>query len=243
MRHLLIFALFAGTAFSALAAQPPPAQKTPVCTVHEDGHIPSTTLRRITFDLLQGLNHFYMSTVPTVTTEDPEVGFMTQLLRDNNALDLGVDSIRKYKGHPNRIVSTVARGMITGAEVVKAANTDLLTYLRRSDQSEQELKYQFALHSSKQKEGYKLIFISAAWVTGLMFDPAPQKNPSGPVRYLIAKEDRSDILDEIDRLFGRELKLEKARVQKTGIHNSMLATVQAIRDNIWADTYEQARQP
>lgn len=196
-------------------------------------------------DVLWALDAYYVSTQTSFGKADSITEIMTQLFNDNSYLKEGNTTVEKYLNDDNEVIKLTAEGMIVGSKIVVEANNELVNFLRNIDRYNSgqigELEYAIAKHNSAQKEGYKLIVISAPQMTSLMFEPAKTKNPTGKITYILSREDRMRLLDEIDRLFGEDLKKFRADVEnKTDDYNAILFSVDAIRNNLLPETYEEA---
>lgn len=199
----------------------------------------------LAMDVLWTLDAYYVSTQTSVGKADSIAEIMTQLLNDNSYLKEGNVTIEKYLNDDNEIIKLTTDGMIIGSKTVIEANNTLVNFLRNMDQYDLsqlgELEYAIAKRSSAQKEGYKLIAISAPQMTSLMFEPAKTKKPTGKIPYTLSRKDRTRLLDEIDRLFGEDLKKYRADVEsKSNDYNAILFSVDAIRNNLLPETYEEA---
>lgn len=205
----------------------------------------SDELVSTTFDILQALSWYHLSSVDTSLDGNDFAAVMTELMNDSRHLRSGNVFVEKYTNHSNEVIKLTAQGMILGSQGVIKANENLLQFLRGLDQqsgSVSEVEYQTATFLSSQKEGYGLIAMSAPQITALMFEPAKSDHPTGAIPYIISKEQRNRLLKEIERLFGDELKKEKTNAQQTGRYNAIMVAVQGIQRNLLSDTYEDARE-
>lgn len=235
----LCLCLLSVCCFGQTAKQPATSPKAVDRRGAQDEIIRSGEMRTIAFDFLHALNAFKL----TVHMDDPhrstnDVELMTEMMNDNRWMAEGVSLLRKYKGHRNESVRVAAEGTILGAETAKKANTDMLAIMRKGRVTPEELNYQVALYTSRQKEAYRAIYIFAPSITAVMFRPKEKPEQAGPIAYTISKPDRVAILEEIDRLFGDELAAEE-RGERKDRHNAIVIAVQAIRKNLVADTYEE----
>lgn len=215
-----------------------------VPTISQD-QISSDTVVAVTFDILWALSDYYHSTLDNGNQDFENLEFMSTLLNHKKNLESGNLQIKKYLNSPNEIIKISTEGMTTGALSVIAAIDELIQVLRDIDQYDlsqlSEVEYAFAKYLSDSKEGYKLIVISAPQITSLMFEPTKTKNPTGKIPYTISKEERTKILDEIDRLFGDELEKYKADVKRgVGSYNSIIFSINSIYNNLAPETYEEA---
>ena len=194
-------------------------------------------------NVVRAMHDYYAATQSEIDENSETVEYMTDLLNQTKYLNSGNGFIEAYLNHTNEIVGLTALGMNTGSNAVIKANTDFVELLRKEELNNQtkrsEIEYQVAKYISDQKEGYKLISISAPQVTYLFFEPAKSEDPSGKIPYKISKEQRVLILNEIDRLFGNDLaryRLDKE--DKTGSYNAILFAIDAIYKNLAPETYE-----
>lgn len=201
----------------------------------------------ITINVLFALNNYYFATQESIDEDGDFIKIMTSFLNQNKYLETGNSSIKSYLNSTNEVIEVTAKGMTMGANQVIKANNDMVQDIRNIDlndsQAVQKLQYSVAKYLSDQKEGYRLITISAPQISNLIFESAKTKNPSGKIPYKITKEQRTQILDEINRLFGEELrKYPKGYNVQTRSYNSILVAVDAIQKNLIPETYEEARK-
>lgn len=208
---------------------------------HDTHPVSSEELRTIGLDFVHALSNFYMAT-HTYTEPASEVQLMTRMMNDNRWLQKGISVVTKYKTHKNEVIRLSAEGTIIGAELARKANEEMLALMRTpSKVTADEGRYQVARYSSNQKEAFELIATSAPWITAMMFRPKTSTNDTGPVAYTISKEHRLEIIQEIDRLFGEELAAEE-RGERKDNHNAAVFAAQAIRNNLFSDTYADAKE-
>lgn len=199
----------------------------------------------VSLDILQALNDYHASTV--ITPRDYEkVSLMQNIFDQNKYLESGNRIIAKYINNSDEIIQLSTFGMTKGAETVIKANNNYLEFLKKMDFEDpnqlKELEYAVAKYQSDQKEGYKLIVISAPQIAYLIFEPAKSKNPTGDIPYKITKEERTQILDEIDRLFGKDLKQYQEDVKnEKGDYNTILFTIDSIQKYLIPDKYEDLK--
>ena len=197
----------------------------------------------ITFDILSALSNFHLASLDTMIGDIDKVSLMTELLNDTKLMQLGINIMTPYLNNSNEVIALTAQGMAVGASVVIDANNQLVEDLRSNSLITEndflDFEYNMSVFLSSQKEGFKLITISAPQITGLMFEPATSENPTGAIPYTISKQQRNRIVDEIERLFADDIEQDKLNYQTTGTYNSIILSVESIRDNLVADTYEE----
>lgn len=196
------------------------------------------------FDVLNALNLYYVTTQSDISEDSSYVEMMASLLDSNNYLEQGSSRISKYMNDPNEYISVTALGMDTGAKAIIKANNDMVLYIRNTDLDDpanfSEAEYQIANWLSAQKEGYKTIATSAPWMAPLMYEFAESDNPSGKIPYTISEEGRQRILNEIEKLFGDDLRLyQLAEESGAESYNTILFAVDAIYNQLAPDTYEE----
>jgi len=203
----------------------------------------SEELVDITLDILSALNNFHFASLDNIIGDFNKVSFMTELLNDTKLMQLGISTMTPHLNNSDEVIVLTARGMVVGASAVIDANNQLVEDLRTNALATEndllDLEYSMSVFLSSQKEGFKLITISAPQITGLMFEPATSDNPTGAIPYTISKQQRSRIVGEIKRLFADDIEQDKLNYQTTGTYNSMILSVESIRDNLVADTYEE----
>ncbi len=209
----------------------------------QKGDISSEELVDSVFDVLGALDNFYFASIDNMIGDVDKITWMTELLNDTKLMQLGVDRVKSYVGHDNEIINLTTKGMIVGAVVVMEANNKLLEDLKNNSLTTEgdllDLEYSTAVFLSSQKEGFKLITISAPQITSLIFRPASSENPTGEIPYTISKSERNKIINEIDRLFLDNINKDKLNFETTNTHNSIIFSVEAIKNNIIYDTYEE----
>lgn len=73
--------------------------------------------------------------------------------------------------------------------------------------------------------------------------PATSDNPTGPIPYRITSQERSDLLDRIENLFGDELSAYEDDIANSAeSYNAVIFAVHSIRSNLLHDTYEEASE-
>ena len=195
-------------------------------------------------DVLNALSLYYVTTQSTLTEDSSTAEMIAELRTSNNYLERGTLRISEYVGDPNEYINVTALGMDTGAKVVIKANEDMVLYLRNNDLEDPanytEAEYQIGNWSSVQKEGYTTILTAAPWMTPLLYEFADSDNPTGKIPFTISETGRQRILNEIERLFGDELRLYQLS-EEIGAEsfNAILFAVDAIHDNLATDTYEE----
>lgn len=198
-----------------------------------------------TINVLQALDNYYVSTQSNITDASQVAEIMTSLLNSNRYLNNGNVYVKEYLNDPGdsagiseQALYLAASGMTTGSNQVVAANNGFIDFMRKDDAT--DLNYAIATYQSKQKEGYSLIATSAPQIAYLFWEPAKTENPTGPIPYKISKAERKQILDEIERLFGDDLRDYQQNAKLTGQYNSILFAVDAIRERLLSETYEEA---
>lgn len=203
----------------------------------------SEELVDVTLDVLSALDNFHFASLDNMIGDFDKISFMTELLNDIKLMQLGINRMTPHLNNNNNVIALTARGMVVGASAVIDANNQLVEDLRINSFATEndllDLEYSMSIFLSSQKEGFKLITISAPQITGLMFEPATSDNPTGAIPYTISKQQRNRIVSEVERLFADNIKEDKINYQITGTYNSMILSVEAIRDNLVADTYEE----
>lgn len=190
-------------------------------------------------DVLHALNEYYYSTQNNITETSEIDEIMSASLDAIRYLDTGDNFIRDETNSKDKVVYLVANGIIKGSKKVKEANTEFINFLRAGNLYDSE--YAAASFRSKQKEGYLLISTAAPQVAYLYFEFAKSENPSGPIPYKIPKEEITLILNEIERLFGEEVRdYQKYLQNPAGSYNAIIFSVNAIRNRLLPETYEQA---
>lgn len=191
-----------------------------------------------------------MSTIAVrgeVKVDDELLDMMNELMNNVKCLQEGDAFIKKYSKSDNEVIRVTSEGMFTGSKVVQVSTNNLIQYLRQIDENDPstwaDLKYRVAKYLSDNKDGYKLIAISAPQITSLMWEPPKTDNPTGKIPYTITKEERKTILREIDRLFKEDLeKYELDLKRDAESFDAIIFAVRAIKNNIAPDTYEEAEQ-
>ncbi len=190
--------------------------------------------------VLDALDNYNFAISDTSTSEDI-TAWLIQLMNSKKRMQQGDVFIRPYLQNADEYISTTASGMIIGSKMVQDSTDNLIQYFRKIDENDpssySDLKYQVAKYLSDNKEGFMLIAQSAPQVTSLLWQPATSKNPSGPIPYTVSKSDRQKILDTINDKFETDLKLFKS---STDNFNSIIFAVNAIKNNVEPDTYEQS---
>lgn len=221
------------------------SQQTPLTT--DDFNLPEDKVVNFATDVLWALDDYYMSTQNQLSDESQMVDYMTDLLNQRKYLESGNILIEKYLNDQNEVIKVTSLGMITGSKKIINAGDELLQFLRRSDPNNpdqlSEYEYSIAKYISDEKEGYKLISISAPQMTLLMFKGAETKNPTGKIPYKISLESRERLLQVIDKHFSDALKEYWSNVtNKSGKYNAVILAVNGIRNNILPETYEESEK-
>ena len=203
----------------------------------------SEELVSITLDILSALDNFHFASLDNMIGDADKVSLMTELLNDTKLMQLGINTMTPHINNKNEVIALTAQGMTVGASAIIDANNQLVEDLRTNaiatGSDLLDFEYSMSVFLSSQKEGFKLITISAPQITGLMFEFAVDENPTGPIPYTISKQQRKIITDEIERLFADDIEQDKLNYEITGTYNSMILSVEGIRDNLTADTYEE----
>jgi len=203
----------------------------------------SEELVDITLSILSALDSFHFASLDNIIGDFDKISFMTELLNDTKLMQLGISTMTPHINNSNEVIALTAQGMVVGATVVIDANNQLVEDLRTNalvtESDLLDFEYSMSVFLSSQKEGFKLITISAPQITGLMFEPATSDNPTGEIPYTISKQQRNRIVSEVERLFADDIEQDKLNYQTTGTYNSMILSVKGIRDNLVADTYEE----
>lgn len=196
----------------------------------------------ITMQVLTALSNFYMASQKDIAyAQDNMFSITSNLMEQNRYLKYGIDGLSDLTTHKNELVNLIGKGMSTGAMELSIANGELLNIIKTIDETgADDFSYQLAEYATKQKEGYRTIYISAGQIGYLLFRPAETDNPTGAIPYKISKQDRDDILEEIDSLFGDAFKEDEINYRKTQTHNAILSVVKTIRGFVEGDTYEEA---
>lgn len=201
----------------------------------------------ISLQIFNALNDFYAASEKDISQAEPDLmGINRNLMEQNRYFKSGINHVSSLTAHPNKIVQLAGAGMVLGATQLITANDELINFLRTVDQTdpkfEQEFTYHLSDYISKEKEGYKNIFISAPQIGYIYFNSATSENPTGPISYKISKSDRSTLLKELDDRFANDMKIDEANYKKTQTHNAILSTVTQIRSYLEHDTYEEANK-
>lgn len=208
---------------------------------------PSEDTIDVTMDILNALNYYYYATQEPVDEGSDFIKIMTSLLNQNKHLETGNKMIKGHLNNSNEVIELATKGMTAGADQVIKANNEIVQNIRNLDpnnsRAAQELEYSIAKYISDQKEGFRMITLAAPQIAYLIFEPAKTETPSGKIPYRITKEERTRILNEIDRLFGEDLKrYPKGYDAQAKNYNSILVAVDAIQKNLIPETYEEAKR-
>lgn len=208
---------------------------------------PSEDTITVTLDILNALNYYYYATQEPIDENGDFIKNMTALLNQNKYLETGNSMIKKHLNNPNEVIELAVKGTTAGSDQVIKANNEMVQAIRNIDvnnpRAAQNLEYAVAKYISDQKEGYRMITVAAPQISYLHFEPAKSENPSGKIPYRITKEERIRILNEINRLFGDDLKkYPKGYDAQAKNYNSILVAVYAIQKNLIPETYEEAKK-
>lgn len=194
----------------------------------------------VLLNVLDALDVYNFST-ETITNFEDITSLMTDLMNAKKYMREGDQYVQQYTNHSNEYISVTALGMVTGSKAVQESTENLIQYLRGIDEydpdSYSDLQYQTAKYLSDNKEGFKLIATSAPQITALLWESAQSDNPSGPIPYTVSKEERQRVLKRINELFADDLREYQS---STDSYSSMIFAVDAIKNNIEPDTYEEA---
>jgi hypothetical protein len=193
-----------------------------------------------THSLLWSLNELhYVSLLQADNSEKEAVGIMTGILTENIYFESVFKRLQPYVDHDDSNISITASGVALGALQLLEANTTLLSILT-GEKMVENVDYAVAQFAADNKEGYMTIAISAPQITVNFFQPSETENPSGPIPYTLSFDQRRFILSEINRYFGDDL--DNNYIDSNGDSNAILFTVQAIKNNLQYDTYEESQK-
>ena len=195
--------------------------------------------------ILNALGSYYLAsnTFPDETNEDPYSAVLFSFMEQNRFIAQGSNFVASCSKDSNEIVQLACGGIILGGTQITTANNTLLNFLRNLDLGDpklsQETSFRLAENISAQKEGYKNVYVYAPQIGYLYFKGATSDNPTGPIPYLLTKEERDILIKEIDSRFGDYIKEDEINYKKTGNHNAVLGAVKQIKSYIVDDNYPQ----
>lgn len=198
----------------------------------------------ISLQILNALSDFYLASEKDISNAEPNLlSININLTEQNRFFKSGIANVNSLTAHSNQVVQLAGKGMILGATQIITANDELINFFRTVDQSDPKFEQEFAYHLSdyisKEKEGYRNIYISAPQIAYLYFHGASSDNPTGLIPYKISKSDRTTLIKEIDERFADYIKKDDINYQKTQTHNAIILTVKQIRNYLEYDTYEE----
>ncbi len=163
--------------------------------------------------VLQSLHQYYIffETEQDVSSDNLDnVGLMTFFLEQNQHMVTAQTFIKPYISQGNSLINTIANILWDAYERLKQLNINAVNALKDGANGkvgkQGDTDYIVAKMISDKKEAGRKIFIAVGNMVSLYVDfNVPDNQRKGPLQYLISKEERKAILDQINQLFADPL--------------------------------------
>ena len=167
----------------------------------------------------------------------------TESLKDKRDLEDLIPRVQKLVESKDKVVNVVGLGLFVGMQELIQADGILIEHLRTVDPSNPnlaEFQYQISSFGASQKSAFKNISMGAGQLPAIFWKLSELESKTGPIPYRISASSRQNLLSEIDRLFGEDLKKDEINHDLTGNRNAVLFIIQNYIDGLKFRTYEEA---
>jgi hypothetical protein len=204
---------------------------------------------RASKEMLQILSELHYVTQDTTAASEPEsvveiiMDLTVETLHDKNRIEILTPRVEVFAESENQIVKTTGMGMFVGFKQLAKAEADFAAFLRTMDASNPdtaEFQYQLATFSVAQKEAFKNISIGASTLPAIYWEYSDTTHkPTDPIPYKISRENRLEILAEINRFFGDEIVADDKNHALTGETNAVIFIVKNFIDGLKYETFQE----
>ena len=255
---IILVTIFYHSAFKSFFTNQPPQDLVEVSgteniiSIEDEIESPKLNPEAVPFinDFLDALLSYYMAENASEfvaqdmsSAEGIQLGIIKNLLAENNYINEGNFVLKKYLNSKSEIISTTAKADTETGEAITIVNNNFLSYLRNVDLTDistrPERDYQIAQLVTQKKQAWIMMLKSVGLLFPLIVNSASTTNPTGLIPYKISSDDRKNIMDKIQKLFGEELLKEKQMSSKTKMYDPILAGVNYLITLVKPDTYEE----
>jgi len=185
---------------------------------------------------------------------DEVTEMLTKLMNQNDKYELASRNMKKYIEDGDEFVSTIAKGIFTGALGLVDANNKIIEKLRKFSNMDPEgfkdIEYTIAETNNHKKKSWEVVLLSAGWSLPIIMEyPAKTENLTGKIPFKISEKERKNLVNRIDELFAEKLEkyeefLNLSKQEKEADQNDstyIIAGVAKIREYLITETYEEAK--
>lgn len=162
------------------------------------------------------------------------VAWLTDAMKDKNALDQLIPRANELTKDSNDVVRTTAMALTGGMMKLSMSQDTFIKFLRTADPNEPniaEFQYQVALFGTSNKDAFLSIVEGTALFPYIYLD----MEDTDVSDFVISPEEKKEIIDEIDRLFGDIFIDDDKEHELTGNRNAVVVIVRNYRKFIASD--------